>query len=257
MCRKVACTFCFHLYPPTWITCTETWNINFSDFFCFNSLADAQKELDETKSKSATTLLATEDEILQLRAEWVMHSNTAVICMYSKCSIQYVLPCWCEPCLCFSLRSAHEQLEIYKRKLDALDDYERQIRLLRDEVSYLSTEKAMLQERYTTYTHTDPTTQNNFSNDDVVLVCFSLRLVRSRSPSPLPRLSSSSSPKRSESPTRAQLTNSSRHARLVSRFSDLYAVERLEAQTLLRRYIADIEMVQKIIFIAVVVRPIM
>ncbi|XP_039985111.1 mitochondria-eating protein isoform X2 [Xiphias gladius] len=154
-------------------------------------LVDAQKELDETKSKSATTLLATEDEILQLKAD---------------------------------LRSAHEQEEIYKKKLDALDDNEHQIRLLRDEVSYLNTEKAMLQER----------------------------LVRSRSPSPLPRISRSSSPMRSESPTRAQLTNSSRHARLVSRFSDLYAVERLEAQTLLRRYIVDLEMVQKIIFIAVV-----
>nr|XP_046248748.1 mitochondria-eating protein [Scatophagus argus] len=154
-------------------------------------LVEAQKELDEIRSKSATTLLATEDEILQLKAD---------------------------------LRSAREQVEIYKRKLDALGDYERQIRLLRDEVSYLSTEKAMLQER----------------------------LVRSRSPSPLPRLSRSSSPVRSESPTRAQLTNSSRHARLVSRFNDLYAVERLEAQTLLRRYISDLDMVQKIIFTAVV-----
>ncbi|XP_074524718.1 mitochondria-eating protein [Halichoeres trimaculatus] len=156
-----------------------------------SELVEAQNELDNTKTKSATTLLATEDEILQLKAD---------------------------------LRSAHEQLDIYKRKVETLDDYERQIRLLRDEVSYLSTEKAMLQER----------------------------LVRSRSPSPLPRLSRSSSPVRSESPTRAQLTNSSRHARLVSRFSDLYAVERLEAQSLLRRYIADLEMVQKIIFIAVV-----
>ncbi|XP_054483511.1 LOW QUALITY PROTEIN: mitochondria-eating protein-like [Anoplopoma fimbria] len=154
-------------------------------------LEDAQKELNDTKNKSATTLLATEDEILQLRAD---------------------------------LRSAHEQVEVYKRKLETLDDYERQIRLLRDEVSYLSTDKAMLQER----------------------------LVRSRSPSPLPRLSRSSSPMRSESPTRAQLTNSSRYARLVSRFSDLYAVERLEAQSMLRRYIDDLEMVQKIIFIAAV-----
>ncbi|KAF7661431.1 hypothetical protein LDENG_00262100 [Lucifuga dentata] len=154
-------------------------------------LIDTQKELDETKNKSATTLLATEDEILQLKAD---------------------------------LHAAHEQMDIYKRQLDALDDYERQIQLLRDEVSFLSTEKALLQER----------------------------LVRSRSPSPLPRRSRPSSPIRSESPTRAQLTNSSRHARLVSRFSDLYAVERLEAQSLLRRYIADLEMVQKIIFIAVV-----
>ncbi|XP_034036750.1 mitochondria-eating protein [Thalassophryne amazonica] len=154
-------------------------------------LVDAQKDLDETKNKSATTLLATEDEILQLKAD---------------------------------LQFAHEQLEIYKRKLDALDDYEHQIRLLRDEVSFLSTEKAMLHER----------------------------LVGSRSSSPLSRLSRSSSPLRSESPTRAQLTNSSRHVRLVSRFSDLYTVERLEAQNLLRHYVTDLEMVQKIIFIAVV-----
>lgn len=34
---------------------------------------DAKNELDETKSKSTTTLLATEDEILQLKAEWVLH----------------------------------------------------------------------------------------------------------------------------------------------------------------------------------------
>lgn len=78
--------------------------------------------------------------------------------------------------------------------------------------------------------------------------------MRSRSPSPLPRRSRNSSPVRSESPTRAQLTSSSRHARLVSRFSDLYAIERLEAQSLLRRYIDDLETVQRIIFIAAVVR---
>ncbi|KAK2835875.1 hypothetical protein Q5P01_016359 [Channa striata] len=154
-------------------------------------LVDAQRELDKTKSKSATTLLATEDEILQLKAD---------------------------------LRSAHEQVETYKMKVESLEEYERQNRLLRDEVSYLSTEKAMLQQR----------------------------LVRSRSPSPLPRLSLSSSPMTSESPTRAQLTHSTRHARLVSQFSHLYAVERLEAQTTLRRYIDDLEMVQKILFIAVV-----
>ncbi|KAG7243775.1 hypothetical protein INR49_008925 [Caranx melampygus] len=93
-------------------------------------LADAQKELDDTKSKSATTLLATEDEILQLKEEWR-----------------------------------------YKRKLDALDDYERQIRMLRDEAGKKSFSKPNVQTQ------------------------------------PLP------SPMRSDSPTRAQLTNSSRHAR--------------------------------------------
>ncbi|KAJ8333246.1 hypothetical protein SKAU_G00421420, partial [Synaphobranchus kaupii] len=78
------------------------------------------------------------------------------------------------------------------------------------------------------------------------------RLVRSRSPSPLLRLSRTSSPLRGDSPTRAQLTSSSRHARLVSRFSDLYALERLEAEGMLRRYITDTQTVQRIIFIATV-----
>ncbi|XP_036378783.1 mitochondria-eating protein [Megalops cyprinoides] len=154
-------------------------------------LANAQLELDDTKAKSATTLLATEDEILQLRAE---------------------------------LRAACDQAELYKRKLELLEDYERQVRLLREEVSYLTAEKALLQDR----------------------------LVRSRSPSPLLRRSRSSSPAlRGESPTRAQLTSSSRHARLVSRFSDLYAMERLEAEALLRRYVDDTETAQRIIFISI------
>ncbi|KAK5907248.1 hypothetical protein CesoFtcFv8_005120 [Champsocephalus esox] len=144
-------------------------------------LVDTQQELDVTKRESATTLLATEEEILQLKAD---------------------------------LRSAHEQVESYQRKMATFIDYERQIRLLKDEVSYLSTDKTVLQER----------------------------LVRSRSPSPM----------RSESPTRARLTNSSRYARLISRFNDLHAVERLEAQVILRRHIDDVEMVQKVIFIAVV-----
>ncbi|XP_016311605.1 mitochondria-eating protein-like [Sinocyclocheilus anshuiensis] len=91
-------------------------------------LADTQIELDSTKNKSATTLLATEDEILHLKAE---------------------------------LRIAQDQVDLYKRKLDVLDDYEKQVRILRDE--FLTSEKTVLQERS----------------------------VRSRSPSPLPRRSRS------------------------------------------------------------------
>lgn len=76
------------------------------------------------------------------------------------------------------MRLANEQLEIYKRKLDTLDDYERQIRLLREEVSCLSTEKAVLQERYTCMqcTHAvcdTPQDQENISLAGVALVCFS------------------------------------------------------------------------------------
>ncbi|XP_069487776.1 mitochondria-eating protein isoform X7 [Ambystoma mexicanum] len=77
-------------------------------------------------------------------------------------------------------------------------------------------------------------------------------LSRSRSPSPTRHDNRSSSPqyRKSDSPTVAMLTNSSRHARLVSRFSDIFANDRLDAQNLLRRYIEDLEMVQRIIFIA-------
>ncbi|CAI9564162.1 unnamed protein product, partial [Staurois parvus] len=117
---------------------------------------------------------------------------------------------------------------------DSIEDYERQIRLLKDEISILSAEKSVLHGRY----------------------CFKnswFRLSRSRSPSPIRHSSRSSSPfTRSESPTAAQLTNSSRHSRLISRFNDIYANDRLDAQTLLRRYIDDLEMVQRIIFIATV-----
>lgn len=42
-----------------------------------NRLTNAQRELNETKSKSVTTLHSAEDEILQLREEWVMHLHAA------------------------------------------------------------------------------------------------------------------------------------------------------------------------------------
>ncbi|XP_069833717.1 mitochondria-eating protein isoform X2 [Dendropsophus ebraccatus] len=121
------------------------------------------------------------------------------------------------------LRAAHDKLEL--RKLDSEEDYQRQIRLLKDEISILSAEKSILHGR----------------------------LSRSRSPSPIRHSSRSASPfARSESPTAAQLTNSSRHSRLISRFNDIYANDRLDAQNLLRRYVEDLEMVQRIIFIATV-----
>ncbi|KFV56967.1 Mitochondria-eating protein, partial [Gavia stellata] len=54
------------------------------------------------------------------------------------------------------------------------------------------------------------------------------------------------------SPGRARHTNASRRACLIARFGDIYARERLDAETLLRTYISDIEMVQRIIYIAAV-----
>ncbi|XP_053921580.1 mitochondria-eating protein isoform X2 [Cuculus canorus] len=79
-------------------------------------------------------------------------------------------------------------------------------------------------------------------------------LPRSRSPSPRRGVSKSCSPLhlRSYSPGRARRTNASRRAFLVARFGDIYAQERLEAETLLRKYISDMEMVQRIIYAAAV-----
>lgn len=47
-----------------------------------NRLTDAQRELNETKSKSVTTLHSAEDEILQLREEWVMHRHAAMMLLF-------------------------------------------------------------------------------------------------------------------------------------------------------------------------------
>ncbi|NWH69681.1 MIEAP protein, partial [Piaya cayana] len=57
---------------------------------------------------------------------------------------------------------------------------------------------------------------------------------------------------RSCSPGRARRTNASRRACLVARFGDIYAQERLDAETLLRTCISDMEMVQRIIYAAAV-----
>ncbi|NWR69057.1 MIEAP protein, partial [Centropus unirufus] len=57
---------------------------------------------------------------------------------------------------------------------------------------------------------------------------------------------------RSCSPGRARRTNASRRACLIARFGDIYAQERLDAENLLRTYISDMEMVQRIIYAAAV-----
>uniref|UniRef100_A0A4W3IPM7 Mitochondria-eating protein n=1 Tax=Callorhinchus milii TaxID=7868 RepID=A0A4W3IPM7_CALMI len=145
-------------------------------------LAEAHLQLDDTQNKSTSAFLATEDEIFQLRSE---------------------------------LRAAQEQARCYRLKVDLLDDYERQVRHLKDEVGFLNAEKSMLQDR----------------------------ISGRRSPIPFQSLTT-------HSPSHAKMTCGSRHARLVSRFGNLYANERLNTQNALRRYVDDLEMVQKIIFIA-------
>ncbi|XP_050752053.1 mitochondria-eating protein isoform X2 [Gymnogyps californianus] len=112
------------------------------------------------------------------------------------------------------------------RKLDRLNDYEQQIQILRDEISILDAQKSVLQSRFARSRSPFPRHSEN------------------KSPSPLPL--------RSCSPGRARRTNASRRACLVARFGDIYAQERLDAETLLRTYVSDMEMVQRIIYIAAV-----
>nr|XP_033801537.1 mitochondria-eating protein isoform X2 [Geotrypetes seraphini] len=184
-------------------------------------LTETQMELEDTKTKSATTLLATEDEILQLRAD---------------------------------LRASKEMAAVNERKLNILNEHERQIRLLKDEINLLSTENSLLQNRNPWCENMLKKVEQNEEGEDTFI-----RLSRSRSTSPLPlsskspRASRPSSPfpsLRSESPTSARHRNASRQSRLISCFNDIYVNDRLDAQNLLRRYIDDLEMVQRIIFIA-------
>ncbi|XP_064916946.1 mitochondria-eating protein isoform X4 [Columba livia] len=124
------------------------------------------------------------------------------------------------------LKTSRAQEEDALRKLGCLNDYEQQIEILRDEITILDAQNSVLQSR----------------------------LARSRSPSPRRSEIKSSSllPSRSCSPGRARRTNTSRRACLITRFGDIYAQERLDAETLLRTYISDMEMVQRIIYIAAV-----
>ncbi|XP_025035715.1 mitochondria-eating protein isoform X4 [Pelodiscus sinensis] len=124
------------------------------------------------------------------------------------------------------LKASQAQEESALRNLDRLNDYEQQVQILKDEIAILGAQKSVLQSRLARSRSPSP------------------RRCRSRSPSPLPL--------RSCSPGRARLTNAARHAHLVARFSEIYAQERLDAQALLMTYIEDLEMVQRIIYVAAV-----
>ncbi|XP_015263192.1 PREDICTED: mitochondria-eating protein [Gekko japonicus] len=124
------------------------------------------------------------------------------------------------------LKASQAKEECALRDLEELNDFKQQVQMLKDEIAILGAQKSVLQSRLARSRSPSP------------------RSVRSRSPSPLPV--------KSISPSRARLTNLSRHAHLVERFRDIYAQERLDAQTLLRSYIDDLETVQRIIYVAAV-----
>ncbi|XP_039396308.1 mitochondria-eating protein isoform X3 [Mauremys reevesii] len=184
-------------------------------------LAEAQMALEDTKTKSATTLLAAEDEIVHLKAAlYVPHlrSCDSLIKAYSTQKINIMIS--------NSLKASQAQEESALRNLDRLNDYEQQVQILKDEIAILGAQKSVLHSRLARSRSPSP------------------RRCQSRSPSPLPL--------RSCSPGRARLTNAARHAHLVARFSEIYTQERLDAQNLLRTYIDDLEIVQRIIYVAAV-----
>ncbi|XP_050193801.1 mitochondria-eating protein isoform X1 [Myiozetetes cayanensis] len=123
------------------------------------------------------------------------------------------------------LSTSRAEEEDALKKLERLNDYEQQIQMLRDEITILDAQKSVLQSR----------------------------LARSRSPYRRSGARSQRSLRpKSWSPGRARHINASRRACLVARFGFIYAQERFDAETLLRTYISDMEMVQRIIYTAAV-----
>ncbi|CAD7668948.1 unnamed protein product [Nyctereutes procyonoides] len=210
-----------------------------------DDLAETEKTLEETKNRSAISLLAAEEEINQLRKqlkslqaqEDSRHKSTE----HKSVELRGAEPRASEPRT--SEQRRLDQRSIDKRNPDqrteVIFDYEKQLRTLKDEIAVLSAEKSVLQGRS----------------------------ARSRTPSPAPRSRSrsrsqsrsrSTSPStavakiRTPSPNHAKLSSVARKASLLSRFSDAYSQARLDAQCLLRRCIDKAETVQRIIYIATV-----
>ncbi|XP_058154747.1 mitochondria-eating protein isoform X2 [Dasypus novemcinctus] len=179
-----------------------------------DDLAETEKTLEETKNRSAISLLAAEEEINQLKKqlkslqaqEEARHRSTD--------------------------HPRSEQRSSEKRASDrteVMSGYEKQLRTLKDEIAVLSAEKSALQGRSTRSRSPSPPSHT-----------------RSASPS------TTVAKVRTPSPNRSKLSSVARKAALLSRFSDAYSQARLDAQCLLRRCIDKAETVQRIIYIATV-----
>ncbi|MXQ88755.1 hypothetical protein E5288_WYG008367 [Bos mutus] len=201
-------------------------------------MAETEKTLEEPKNRSAISLLAAEEEINQLKKqlkslqaqEESRHRNSDRRRSEKRGSERRRV----------ELRGSEQRVSdldrrsANQRNAEAVCDYEKQLRTLKDEIAVLSAEKSVLQGR-----------------SDKLSQIFSLKPLfanhsRSRSTSP------SSAKARTPSPNRAKLSSVARKAALLSRFSDAYSQGRLDAQCLLRRCIDKAETVQRIIYIATV-----
>uniref|UniRef100_A0A4X1UF72 Mitochondria-eating protein n=1 Tax=Sus scrofa TaxID=9823 RepID=A0A4X1UF72_PIG len=228
-----------------------------------DDLAETEKTLEETKNRSAISLLAAEEEINQLRKQ--------LKCLQAQEESRHRPP---EHRSSEKRGSERRRVEprgvdrcgadrcgTAQRKAEEICDYEKQLRTLKDEIAVLSAEKSVLQGRSTRSRSPSPAScsrsrshshsrsrSHSHSRSGSHSRSHSRNHSRSRSASP----STAVSRVRSPSPNRAKLSSVARKAALLSRFSDAYSQARLDAQCLLRRCIDKAETVQRIIYIATV-----
>uniref|UniRef100_A0A8D1XCK4 Mitochondria-eating protein n=1 Tax=Sus scrofa TaxID=9823 RepID=A0A8D1XCK4_PIG len=228
-----------------------------------DDLAETEKTLEETKNRSAISLLAAEEEINQLRKQ--------LKCLQAQEESRHRPP---EHRSSGKRGSERRRVEprgadrcgadrcgTAQRKAEEICDYEKQLRTLKDEIAVLSAEKSVLQGRSTRSRSPSPAScsrsrshshsrsrSHSHSRSGSHSRSHSRNHSRSRSASPSTAVSRARSP----SPNRAKLSSVARKAALLSRFSDAYSQARLDAQCLLRRCIDKAETVQRIIYIATV-----
>ncbi|XP_070228484.1 mitochondria-eating protein isoform X1 [Bos mutus] len=212
-------------------------------------MAETEKTLEEPKNRSAISLLAAEEEINQLKKqlkslqaqEESRHRNSDRRRSEKRGSERRRV----------ELRGSEQRVSdldrrsANQRNAEAVCDYEKQLRTLKDEIAVLSAEKSVLQGRSARSRSPSPAPCSR-SHSHSRSHSRSHSHSRSRSTSP------SSAKARTPSPNRAKLSSVARKAALLSRFSDAYSQGRLDAQCLLRRCIDKAETVQRIIYIATV-----
>uniref|UniRef100_A0A8C0RL76 Mitochondria-eating protein n=1 Tax=Canis lupus familiaris TaxID=9615 RepID=A0A8C0RL76_CANLF len=203
-----------------------------------DDLAETEKTLEETKNRSAISLLAAEEEINQLRKQ-LKSLQAQEDSRHRSTEHKSVELRGAEP-------RASEQRKLDQRSIDkrnpdqrteVIFDYEKQLRTLKDEIAVLSAEKSVLQGRSARSRTPSPAPHSRSRSQS-----------RSRSTSP----STAVAKIRTPSPNHAKLSSVARKAALLSRFSDAYSQARLDAQCLLRRCIDKAETGQRIIYIATV-----
>lgn len=162
----------------------------------------AETELESTRRKSVSEKMFTEAEVSDMRAR---------------------------------IRTLEDELSLVKSRSELVDNYERQIRRLKEDLAVFSTGR--------NYAPTLPEPVNRSRAPS-----RSQSRAASRPSSPGPQRSLS---RAGTSPLDADdVTQRVREQALITRYSDLFALDRLDALDTLRRYTDDIENNQRIVFSA-------